>query len=152
MPQTPLIWRLMRFMNRHVAVSKSPRVKGGELVLVLYTTGRKSGLERATPLQYEKIDGAYYVASARGAQADWYRNLLANPQVAVQVRGQRLPARAEAVTDPQRIAGFLEQRLRRHPRMMRAMLRLEGLGRDFTPADLLRIAASKTLVILHPIP
>jgi hypothetical protein len=59
---------------------------------------------------------------------------------------------AEAVTDAQRIAGFLEQRLRRNPRMMRTMLRLEGLGRDFTPADLLRIAASKTLVILHPIP
>ncbi len=119
-------------------------------MLVLYTTGRMSGLERATPLQYEEIEGAYYIASARGTQADWYRNLLANPEVAVLVRGERLPARAEAVSDPQRIAGFLEERLKRNPRMMRAMLRLEGLGRDFTPVDLLRIAESKALVILHP--
>jgi deazaflavin-dependent oxidoreductase (nitroreductase family) len=142
---------MMRFLNQRVAVSKSPRLKGGELVLVLYTTGRKSGLERATPLQYEEIDGAYYVASARGAQADWYRNLLAEPQVAILVKGQRLAAYAEAVSDPQRITGFLEERLRRHPCMMGAMIRMEGVGGHASHTDLLRIAVSKTLVILHPI-
>ena len=150
MAKTPFIWRLMRNMNRLVAERNSPKLKGGGLVLVLYTTGRKSGLERATPLQYEEIDGAYYVASARGTQADWYRNLLAEPRIEVLVKGQRLKALAEPVTDPERIAGFLQERLRRHPRMMRAMLRLEGAGGRFDHASLLRIAENKALVILHP--
>jgi hypothetical protein len=42
-------------------------------------------------------------------------------------------------------------RLIRHPRMMRAMLRLEGLHGRITQADLLRIAKDKALVILHPV-
>jgi len=34
----------------------------GRVVLLLTTTGRRSGLPRVTPLQYEQIDGAIYVA------------------------------------------------------------------------------------------
>ena len=50
----------------------------GRFVLLLTTIGRKSGLPRATPLQYEEVDGQYRIASARGTEADWYRNILAN--------------------------------------------------------------------------
>ena len=53
----------------------------GRLVLLLTTTGRKSGLPRVTPLQYELIDGAYYVGAALGLKADWLRNLQADPRV-----------------------------------------------------------------------
>jgi deazaflavin-dependent oxidoreductase (nitroreductase family) len=141
----------MRFMNQRVAVNNSPKVKGGDMVLVLYHVGRKSGFPRATPLQYEEVEGDYYVASARGTQADWYRNVLAHKHVEILVKGQRIPAQAEAVTDPEEIADFLEMRLIRHPRMMRAMLRLEGLHGRITQADLLRISKDKALVILHPL-
>jgi deazaflavin-dependent oxidoreductase (nitroreductase family) len=139
-------------MNRRVAVNNSPKVRGGELVLVLYHVGRKSGLPHATPLQYEDVDGDFYVASARGAQADWFRNVAANPCVEMLVKGQRLPAMAETVTDPAEIADFLQLRLERSPRMMRAMLWLEGLHGRITQADLLRISKDKALVILHPSP
>ena len=77
----------------------------GRFVLLLTTTGRKSGLPRTTPLQYEKIDGAYYVGSVRGVQADWFRNLVANPRVEVRVKAQRWCGWAEAVTAPDRIMG-----------------------------------------------
>ena len=43
----------------------------GRLVLLLTTTGRKSGLHRVTPLQYEEIEGKIYVGAARGQKADW---------------------------------------------------------------------------------
>lgn len=152
MAKIPLIWRIMRFMNRRLAVNNSPNLKRGELVLVLYHTGRRSGLTRATPLQYEQINGDYYVASARGAQADWYRNVVANPRVEILVKGQRLPVHAEAVTDPGEIADFLEMRLIRHPRMMRLMLRMEGLRGRITRPDLECISKGKALVILHPLP
>ncbi len=52
----------------------------GGIILLLTTTGRKSGLKRVTPLQYEKIGGDYYVGAARGVKADWVRNILAFPQ------------------------------------------------------------------------
>ena len=76
------VWRVLRFMNQRVATRI---IAGGggpqRVVLLLTTTGRKSGLPRVTPLQFEEIDGAYYVGSARGAQADWFRNIVSNPQI-----------------------------------------------------------------------
>src|SRR5690606_4449720 len=57
----------------------------GRLVLLLTTTGRKSGLARTTPLQYETVDGLTWVISSRGEKADWVRNLRANPHASVQI-------------------------------------------------------------------
>lgn len=92
------LWRWMKALNRRMTANDG--AKTPDFVLLLTTTGRKSGLPRTTPLQYEEVDGAYLVASARGAQADWYRNLLANPQVEVQVKGRSFKAAAQPVTDP----------------------------------------------------
>lgn len=73
----------------------------GTTVLILTTTGRRSGTPRSTPLIYG-TDGDNYVvvASKGGADEDpaWYLNLEADPQVKVQVRGDRFPARARAAT------------------------------------------------------
>ena len=57
----------------------------GHMVLLLTTTGRKSGLPRATPLQYEEVDNVIKVAAALGQKADWYCNIIANPNVEVRV-------------------------------------------------------------------
>jgi deazaflavin-dependent oxidoreductase (nitroreductase family) len=100
----------------------------GHFVLLLKTTGRKSGIPRVTPLQYQEINGVIYVASARGVKADWYRNLAANPNVEVTIGSRRIKGRADLITDPGQIADFLELRLKRHPRMVGAMLKLEGLS------------------------
>jgi len=86
----------------------------GRVVLLLTTTGRKTGLPRVTPLQYEEIDGTFYLGSSRGQKADWFRNILANPHVEVRVKSRRFRGMAETVTDPLRIADFLELRLSRH--------------------------------------
>jgi len=121
----------------------------GRFVLLLTTTGRKSGLPRTTPLQYEMIDGAYYLGSARGAQADWFRNLVANPRVEVRVKSQRWCGRVEAVTAPDRIADFLEFRLRRHPRLVGMILKRDGLPAQPTRADLEVYAQKLTMVIIR---
>lgn len=121
----------------------------GRFILLLTTIGRKSGLPRTTPLQYEKIDEAYYVGSARGAQADWFRNLVANPRVEVRVKSQRFCGQAEAVTAPDRIADFLELRLRRHPRMVGMILKHDGLPARPTRADLEAYAQKLAMVIIR---
>ena len=145
-----LIWRVLRWMNRRMAARISAMGGGpGRLVLLLTTTGRKSGLPRATPVQYEEIDGAYYIGSARGAQADWFRNLMANPCVQVQIRQRRFAARAEPIVDPASIADFLQLRLRRHPVMIRAILLLHGMWQP-SRANIERLATTLALVVLRP--
>jgi len=141
----------MRLFNARMAANYRRGVGPTRVVLLLTTTGRKSGLPRVTPLQYEEVDGLYLVASARGPQADWFKNVLANPRVQVQLRDQAFAALAEPVTDPARIADFLALRLRRHPIMVRLIMHLaDGLPLRFSAADLLRLAAGKAMVILHP--
>ncbi len=126
------------------------RMLMGRMILLLTTTGRKSGLPRTTPLQYEEVDGAYCLGSARGQHADWFQNILANPQVEIQVRSRRYKAVAEAVTDPARIADFLALRLRRHPFMVGLILRADGLSRKPTRAELLAYAGQLAMVIIRP--
>ena len=65
----------MKRLNLRITGAYTGDFPASRMVLLLTTIGRKSGLPRITPLQYEEIDGAYYVASARGAQADWFRNI-----------------------------------------------------------------------------
>jgi deazaflavin-dependent oxidoreductase (nitroreductase family) len=143
-------WRVMSWFNPRISKRVSSSTGPSQLVLVLSTTGRKSGRAHKTPLQYELVNGKYYVGSARGTKADWYRNLLAHPDVTFEVSGKEISARAEAITDPARIADFLELRLERHPRMMSLMMRLEGLPADFTRDQLQEFASHRALVILHP--
>jgi F420H(2)-dependent quinone reductase len=70
-------------------------------VLLLSTTGRKTGKERTTPLLYlEDGENLVVVASDGGAPRHpaWYLNLKANPEVGVRVKERDLRARAEEET------------------------------------------------------
>jgi deazaflavin-dependent oxidoreductase (nitroreductase family) len=142
------MWRLMKLPRIWYSIGLGPVV--GRLMLILTTTGRKSGLPRATPLQYEERDGLIYVASARGQRADWFRNIVADPRIEVQIGARRFRGLAEPITDPACIADFLELRLRRHPRMMGAMLRGEGLPARPNRAQLEQFAAKIAVVAIRP--
>jgi deazaflavin-dependent oxidoreductase (nitroreductase family) len=122
----------------------------GRLILLLTTTGRVTGLPRVTPLQYEQVEGVFYVGAARGLKSDWVKNILADPQVKIQVKQRRLSGRAEVVADPDRIADFLELRLRNHPRMIGAMLKTDGLPAKPTRAQLEEYSAQAVLVCIYP--
>ena len=98
------------------------------------------------------VDGTYYIASARGADADWFKNILANPKVHVQVRDLEFDATAEPVTDPSRLADFIELRLKRHPIMIRLIMHLfDGLPLRFTRSDLEKFCQEKAMVIVYPV-
>jgi deazaflavin-dependent oxidoreductase (nitroreductase family) len=67
------------------------------VTLILTTTGRKSGEERKTPLIYQEHDGDYLIVASKGGAPEppaWYLNLQANPEVGVQVKGDKFTARA----------------------------------------------------------
>jgi deazaflavin-dependent oxidoreductase (nitroreductase family) len=122
----------------------------GRLVLLLTTTGRKSGLPRVTALQYEEVDGAIYLGSSKGTHADWFQNLVVNPCVTVRVKARQFSGIAEPVTDPGRIADFLELRLRRHPQMVGAIFKSDGLSATPSRAELETYAHKLALVIIRP--
>ena len=124
----------------------------GRMFLLLTTRGRRSGLPRTTPLQYEIIQGAYYLGAARGVRADWVRNILANPSVACRVGRRTFCATARVVTESGPIADFLQVRLQRHPYIVGAILRSEGLPRKPARADLETYSARLALVVLTPDP
>lgn len=73
----------------------------GATVLILTTTGRRSGEARDTPLIYRERDGNHIVVGSKGGwdhAPAWYLNLTDNPDVEVQVKGDRFKARARTAT------------------------------------------------------
>lgn len=74
-------------------------------LLLLHTTGAKSGLERVNPVAYFIDDNRYVIiASKSGADTDpdWYRNLLAHSDVSVEVGTEEFQATAKAASEPER--------------------------------------------------
>jgi deazaflavin-dependent oxidoreductase (nitroreductase family) len=146
------IYHFMRILNARMAANYKRGIGLTRLVLLLTTTGRKSGLPRVTPLQFEEVDDDYYIASARGRKADWFKNIQAHPNIHVQIREREFDAVAEPVIDPIRIADFIELRLKRHPVMIRLIMTLiDGLPLRFTRADLEAFCQDKAMAVLHPI-
>lgn len=66
----------------------------GSYILILTTTGRKTQKTHHTPVEYFLHEGQYYIISGFGDQTDWYKNIMANPQVTLQNGYERLCATA----------------------------------------------------------
>jgi len=73
--------------------------------LLLTTTGRKSGEKYIFPLFYGKTGDSYIVVASKGGAPQhpgWYRNILANPDVEIQVGTLKTKARARTATGEER--------------------------------------------------
>jgi deazaflavin-dependent oxidoreductase (nitroreductase family) len=77
----------------------------GTTILLLTTKGRRSGEERIAPLIFREHDGDYLVVASKGgapAPPAWSVTLDADPDVAVQIKGDRFLARARTAGDAER--------------------------------------------------
>jgi deazaflavin-dependent oxidoreductase (nitroreductase family) len=77
----------------------------GTSVLILTTTGHRSGQSRSTPLIYGTQGDDYVVVASKGGAPEHpagYLNLSAEPEVEVQVRGDRFRAHARTATAEER--------------------------------------------------
>jgi deazaflavin-dependent oxidoreductase (nitroreductase family) len=77
----------------------------GAKVLLLTTTGRRTGEPRTTPLIYESAGAGYVIVASKGGADEhpgWYRNLVANPKVDVQVLGEVFAANARTAHGDER--------------------------------------------------
>ena len=84
----------------------------GAPMVLLTTTGARSGQPRIAPLVYTTdSDRLVIIASKGGAPThpDWYHNIAANPDVTVEVGTEKYQARAEIATEPERTRLFNAQ-------------------------------------------
>lgn len=75
--------------------------------LLLTTTGRKSGERYIFPLFYGEAGTGYIIVASKGGAPDhpsWYKNLVANPAVEIQVGTKKLKATARTVSGTERAA------------------------------------------------
>lgn len=89
----------------------------GAPVLLLHTTGAKTGTERVNPMMYLDLDGRRFVfASKAGADTnpDWFHNLIAHPVVTVEVGSGTERVKAAPVTGAERDRIYAEQ-AKRYP-------------------------------------
>jgi deazaflavin-dependent oxidoreductase (nitroreductase family) len=98
------MWAMHRFFLRLSGGRLGSKV-GGNPVLLLTTTGRKSGQPRTVALSYwPDAEGYVVIASNGGEDRDpaWWLNLKDNPQAAVRIGSRETTARAEEATGEER--------------------------------------------------
>jgi proline iminopeptidase len=79
--------------------------KEGSTVLLLTTTGRNTGKQSTTPLIYAQDGDRYVIIASHGGaptHPGWYRNLVKNPEVEVQVGEETMFARARTAEGEER--------------------------------------------------
>ena len=77
----------------------------GAPMLLLHTTGAKSGEERVNPLVYQQVGEELAVFGSRGGaptHPDWYRNIVAEPSVTVEVGTETVPMQARITSGEER--------------------------------------------------
>lgn len=80
---------------------------GPRPILILYTTGRRSGAVRRNPLLYFEHEGERYLIGSKGGDhrhPEWYLNLVAEPRVHVRVMADVYEAEARTLGDDERAA------------------------------------------------
>jgi deazaflavin-dependent oxidoreductase (nitroreductase family) len=89
-------------MRRYTATGgQDGHIWEGVPTLLLTTRGRRSGQSRTTPLIYGRSGDRYLVVASRGGapkHPDWYENLVAHPDIDVQVMADHFKARARTAT------------------------------------------------------
>lgn len=123
-PWTPFEEKLGSVVVKAMSVANTWvfRATGGKLgakfmhgapVLLLTTTGRKTGEPRVSPLIYLRDGERLVVVASKGGMAKnplWYGNLEANPSVEVELPGEKIAMRAARATD--------EEKARLWPRLL----------------------------------
>jgi deazaflavin-dependent oxidoreductase (nitroreductase family) len=90
-----VMWRL----GLGPVLNMGPAMAGRYMVIT--HTGRKSGTKRRTPVNYAVVDDEVYCTAGFGSVSDWYRNIIANPQVEVWLPDGWYAGIAEEVTHPE---------------------------------------------------
>jgi deazaflavin-dependent oxidoreductase (nitroreductase family) len=90
----------------------------GASMLLLHTVGAKTGLERVNPLVYLPDGDRYVIMATKGGaptNPDWYYNLLANPDVEIEVGTETIPVHATEIQDDAEREALYARQVERRP-------------------------------------
>ncbi|MDH3499506.1 MAG: nitroreductase family deazaflavin-dependent oxidoreductase [Acidimicrobiia bacterium] len=99
--------------DHNAAIISEFRANGGKVggpfhgasLLLLHSTGARTGEERVHPMMYQAVDGGYAVfASKAGADSSpaWFHNLVANPHATIEIGPDTLAVTARVLDDLER--------------------------------------------------
>lgn len=103
------------------------KLLGGRMVMISHT-GRVTGMTRQVVLEVVKSEaskGIFYVVAAWGEQADWFKNIQANPVVHYQLGKRSFSGRAEVLSQLDASLVFIEYGSA-HPLMLQWLMRFVG--------------------------
>lgn len=144
-----------RAINKYVVVPLYrirllPLMGMGRLFLLLSTVGRRTGRTRYTPLEYKVRDGMVHVFVARGEEADWFRNMVADPRgVRVQLGFGSFKPEIEVLNDEAEIKEILRWYVRENPRSAMYLFGWDPKVDDVETADLSPFASMMKIVLLR---
>lgn len=142
-----LLWRLPIRLYR---MGLGPLL--GRRIMLLTHTGRVSGRPRQVVIEVVQKDGHGYVAaSGFGPRADWYRNVMANPDVTLQIAGKRIQATAAPLATDEG-AEIMARYAPRHPAAARQLCKLMGFAVDGSVEDYRQVGRHIPFVRFTPRP
>jgi deazaflavin-dependent oxidoreductase (nitroreductase family) len=125
-------------------------------VLLLTHVGRRTGRPHTTAISFMPVGNGFVVFSGWGRSSNWYRNVLANPEVGVRVGGRQLRATARLVPEPERRRQLMLRMQARSggcgpPRLMRPLFKALRLF-DYDGEITLAVAQGGDLPVLEITP
>jgi deazaflavin-dependent oxidoreductase (nitroreductase family) len=124
----------------------------GHRLVMLVHRGRRSGQWRQVVVEVvvrDRATGAVTVASGYGPTANWYRNLLANPDAEIVLGSRRLAVRATSLPAEEG-AELMVDYARRRPRSARMVARQVGMPVDGSEASWRALGRALPYVRLEP--
>jgi deazaflavin-dependent oxidoreductase (nitroreductase family) len=149
---------LRAFLKAPITLYRGPvaELMRSRCVMLLTTTGRRSGLARTNGVSFMPVGDHFVVFSGWGVTSNWYRNLVANPEVEITVGQRRMRATGKVVEDPARRHELMLQMQARSagcgpPKSIRPLLKLSGAF-DYDNEINLAVAAGGTLPVVELFP
>ncbi len=125
-----LIWRLpVQLYRAHLGWMLGSRF------MLLRHVGRISGRRRTAVVEVvQRESGSWTAASGFGTRADWYRNVLAHPDITIRTAGRDHAVHAVPLA-PDECAALMTRYARAHARAARSLVKIMGYRVDGSDAD-----------------
>ncbi|MDP3971386.1 MAG: nitroreductase family deazaflavin-dependent oxidoreductase [Candidatus Nanopelagicales bacterium] len=120
--------------------------------ILLNHVGRRSGLPRQAVVEVCRHDGrtgSYVICSGWGERSQWFQNLMANPNITIQVRDQRIPVTSHRLSTEQG-GDEMVKYAHRHPHAAKRLSRFMGFEPDGSDGHYRHIGRNLPFVRLDP--
>jgi deazaflavin-dependent oxidoreductase (nitroreductase family) len=77
--------------------------------ITISVTGRKSGHISSRPVWFVFEDNTVFLVPVQGIDTQWYKNVLANPKISIDARGEKLDLKAVPIKDHKNVAGIVDK-------------------------------------------